>query len=193
MGFFKGKEPKKKTIGIMGSDRGVGVTHLALAIANFISIETGEKVILADLSGTKELKRIKTAKDGTLYGAAYFPDVTNEQIPRLMNESYDYLVFDFGSDREKNFREFLRCERKIVTGSFSLWKRQAYDDFMQYAKYEKSYMEWDYCALFGIKKEDKKNFKKLYGVPVREVPFFSNPYELEKEEFLFLQEFIQGL
>lgn len=193
MGFFRGKEPKKKTIGVFGSDRGVGVTHLALAIANFISLESGEKVILADLSGTKELKQIKTAKGGTLFGVSYFPGVTNAQIPQLMNESYDYLIFDFGSDREKNYKEFLRCDRKIVTGSFSPWKRQSYDDFMQFINNEKSYMEWAYCALFGLKKEDRKDFKKLYGVPVRAVPFFESPYELGKEEYLFLQEFKQGL
>ncbi len=192
MGCYKGKEPMKRTIGVLGSERGTGVTHLCIALSNFISLESGGEVKLLDVSGTGELRQIKTAKEGRLFGVSYFPDTRKEQIPRLMSESYDYMILDFGNDSESNYAEFLRCTKKIVLGSFCPWKRQAYDRFMQFAKKEKNYADWEFCELFG-KKEDKKEFKRLYGVPLRRIPFILNPYELGKDEFLFLKEFIRGL
>ena len=64
----------KKTVGVLGSDRGVGVTQLCIALANFISLESGRKVQLLDVSGTGQLARVPTASNGTLFGVKYIPD-----------------------------------------------------------------------------------------------------------------------
>lgn len=182
----------KKTVGVLGSDRGVGVTQLCIALANFISLESGRKVQLLDVSGTGQLARVPTASNGTLFGVKYIPDVERKQIPLLMNGYYDYMILDFGSDRAKNYTEFLRCTKKIAVGSFCLWKRRAYDDLMQFIKNETGYTDWEFCELFG-KKEDKKEFRKKYGVPLRTIPFLPDPYKQGQEDFLFLKEFIKGL
>ena len=108
----------KKTVGVLGSDRGVGVTQLCIALANFISLESGRKVQLLDVSGTGQLARVPTASNGTLFGVKYIPDVERKQIPLLMNGYYDYMILDFGSDRAKNYTEFLRVQKRSQSARF---------------------------------------------------------------------------
>ncbi len=192
VGICGGREPAKRTIGVLGSERGVGVTQLCIALANFISLESGGEVQLLDVSKTGQLAHVPTTADGKLFGVEYFVDVQKKQIPSLMSRDHDYMILDLGSSREDNYAEFLRCTKKIVVGSFCLWKRQAYDDLMQFVKNEASYTDWEFCELFG-KKEDKKEFKKKYGVPLRTIPFLRDPYHLRQEDFLFLKEFTRGL
>ena len=192
MGSFAGREPAKRTVGVLGSERGVGVTQFCVALANFISLESGSNVQLLDVSGTGQLACVPVTADKRLFGVTYFADVDKKQIPALMSRDYDYMILELGSDRSCNYAEFLRCTKKIVVGSFCLWKRQAYDDLMQFVKNEAGYTDWEFCALFG-KKEDKKEFKKRYGVPLRAIPFLQDPYELGREDFLFLKEFTKGI
>ena len=49
MGSFAGREPAKRTVGVLGSERGVGVTQFCVALANFISLESGSNVQLLDV------------------------------------------------------------------------------------------------------------------------------------------------
>ena len=85
MGSFAGREPAKRTVGVLGSERGVGVTQFCVALANFISLESGSNVQLLDVSGTGQLARVPVTADKRLFGVTYFTDVDKKQIPALMS------------------------------------------------------------------------------------------------------------
>ena len=188
MGIHKEKSFLGKTIGIIGTATGVGVTHLALSLSNFLVIEQGKRVMLADFSAGRELGHVPVTPKKCAYGVTYAVDWDIKRMPQLMNEAFDFLILDFGSDWQNNREEFLRCSKKIVLGSLQPWKKEQYDRRMQELEKETGFEHWDYCALFG-EKEEKKYFMQTYHLTLRLVPFFENPYRLGKKEFLFLQEF----
>ena len=67
MGSFAGREPAKRTVGVLGSERGVGVTQFCVALANFISLESGSNVQLLDVSATGQLARVPVTADKRLF------------------------------------------------------------------------------------------------------------------------------
>ena len=156
----------------------MGVTQFCVALANFISLESGSNVQLLDVSGTGQLACVPVTADKRLFGVTYFADVDKKQIPALMSRDYDYMILDLGSDRSCNYAEFLRCTKKIVVGSFCLWKRQAYDDLMQFVKNEAGYTDWEFCALFG-KKEERKDTECRSG----QSRFYRIPMSLDEKIF----------
>ena len=91
MGSYAGREPAKRTVGVLGSERGVGVTQFCVALANFISLESGSNVQLLDVSGTGQLARVPVTADKRLFGVTYFADVDKKQIPALMSSGISAL------------------------------------------------------------------------------------------------------
>ena len=54
-----------------------------------------------------------------IHGVDYYPDVTPDELPGLYNQGYQILLFDFGNLGECCIHEFLRCDRKLVIGSYN--------------------------------------------------------------------------
>ena len=110
------KETHIRTVGIAGSTRGSGTTHLAVSLANYASSGLLEKSAYIEAGGQGELTRWKTpGKSGyfTEKGVHFYPNVKREDIPILLNRDYKRLIFDFGEKYLFFREEILRCDRKI--------------------------------------------------------------------------------
>ena len=93
-------------------------------------------------------------------------------------------------DAETLVAEFLRCDRKIVIGSLAPWKEQLYHKFIQSTFIgQKSGEDFYYLVLFG-EGNDMQAFRKKYHLSMAQIPFFKNPFHIEKEQFPFLQELL---
>ena len=130
--FDKNGHSSHLTIGILGCGRGAGVTHLALALCSYCSSKRGKSCAYLELHARREIAHLSSHGNSS-YGKKelsngehlrrpllrlsqtdYYPAVTADEIPLLLNQGYDYLILDAGALEEGLFPEFLRCDRKFV-------------------------------------------------------------------------------
>jgi len=187
--FFREKGSKTIVIGVIGTHAGTGVTHFSIALANYISSVVAKEVIYLSMDHKKELQNFMGSeqKKFEIMGVSYLSDATSIELSEEWNNIYDYMILDMGHNYENNRTEFLRCDKKIIIGSLSPWKKQYYDTIMHSIEVEKNYKNWDYYAIFGIK-EDKKEFKKKFDISIRTLPFLEDSFHIKKEQYAFFQE-----
>lgn len=152
-GFSSRRRKEKLSIGVLGTERGSGVTHLALAAANYIHSGIGRKTAVLELSGRNELQEFIRKEGNTeneLLGVKYFFENEASQVPDLYNLEYEAYVLDLGTDYKTAREEFLRCDTKIVIGSISPWKASKYEYFMEQIGFE-TYKKWEFMVLYGNK------------------------------------------
>lgn len=127
-----------------------------------------------------------------LHGIDYYPKMTGSALPALLNQGYDYLILDLGSQKEADISEFLRCHRKLVLGSPALWKLWKYEEFFQSLGSSVNLGE-GFCYL--VQTGNTKNLThtaKLHHVALSSIPFIKNPFRIEKELFLFFDTLLTG-
>lgn len=171
---------------------GCGVTHLSIALANYMQSVLGRKTAIIELSGQYELRDMLQKEGGNkqkLLGICYYTDICVGQIPEIMNSRYEAFVLDLGSDYQSVREEFLRCDRKIITGSISPWKVSAYEHSLKEIIATENYESWEFLALFA-NLLDKKKIQKRYGVRLISIPWIENPFYLKKEDMCFLQKIV---
>jgi len=193
MDFHRRRLKDKLCIGIFGVESGCGATHLAIALANFLQSGLGKRTAVIELSGAHELRQLD-AREGNerheLLGVRYFTDISYEQVPDILNGRYEAFILDLGTDYETAREEFLRCDRKIVTGSISPWKVDAYQNFLeQITLQNRNADEWEFLCLFGDR-HDTRRIQKRYGIHMTGVPFLENPFCLKMQDIAFLQKIV---
>lgn len=192
-GFLGRRMLKEKvSIGIIGTGMGCGATHLAIALATYMQSGLGRRTAIIELSGKNELKDMiqkEGNKNQTLVGVHYFTDLGVGKMPEIMNSKYEVFVLDLGSDYALAREEFLRCDRKIVTGSISPWKVSAYEHFLKKVMETENITSWEFLILFA-NMSDKKKIQKKYGVQMISIPWIENPFYLKKEDMMFLNKII---
>lgn len=205
------------TIGIMGCDAGGGVTHLAIALCNYCCSKQRKKVAYLELHARNEISQLipesklysalrpqstkQTQRNGLLdstscqgcfqfHGVDYYPHVSDSMIPALLNQGYDYLVLDIGSQKEADYSEFLRCDRKLVVGSVAPWKLWRYEEFFRQFDNLQNLGEGFHYLLQMGSWADASRFTKSHHISMIPIPFIKNPFRIEKELFLFLEELL---
>ncbi len=183
---------EKISIGIIGIGMGCGVTHLTIALANYLQSGTGKQTAVIELSGRHELKDM-IQKEGNhkqeLLGVHYFTDVSIGKIAEIINSRYEAFVLDLGGDYDAAREEFLRCDHKIVIGSVCPWKITAYEHFLKNIKASENYERWEFL-VFIPNLMDKKSIQKRLGMRMLSIPWIENPFYLKKEDMIFLQKII---
>lgn len=126
----------------------------------------------------------------SLHGVDYYPHVSCNELPSLLNHGYDYLILDLGSSTETDLSEFLRCDRKFLLGSLSLWKTWEYESFYEHLSHLTNLGEgYHYLVQTGTT-QNISHFSKEHHIKMFEVPFIKNPFRIEKELFLFFEELL---
>ncbi|WP_343207856.1 hypothetical protein [Anaerolentibacter hominis] len=169
----EGTRVQKKMIGILGTGPGAGVTHTAIAVAMCLT-KRGEKTALLEMNhkGAFSILRQVLSKEQEngwfcLKNTAFYPQVTRNRLPEVLNRSYSCFVLDFGCDEIWLRDEFLRCGTKIIIGDLSLWKLKETDDFLMRIRDIEAYKTWSYLAVFG----------SVWNKPgFRKIPFFNDPF-----------------
>lgn len=133
----------KVMIGIAGAQKHIGVTHQSIALATWLR-KKGYRVALVEVLSETEDADILEEKykanprrksdyrcirenydedilnDGEfcLYGVDYFEAQSSENIYKIVEKSYNFIILDFGEYRKTDMIQFLKCEfRFIVAGS----------------------------------------------------------------------------
>lgn len=192
----------------------MGVTHLSIALCNYCTSKQKKKCAYLELHGRNEISQLVpeakllpsktkcinarddftiTSQPGLkerpcfrLNGVDYYPAITAEEIPALLNMRYDYLILDIGTLQEATFSEFLRCDRKLILGSLAPWKLWKYEAFfLTYADILNLGEGFDYLIQTGCNPKNS-SFSRTHHIKMQFVPFIKNPFRIEKELFPFL-------
>ena len=188
------KEVKPQvSVGIMGYEHGMGVTHLSIALADYTShwlhartavVEYGERDTLAGLSATGVAENFR--RDGV----DYFPAATSRDLGFIYNMNYEYIIQDLGCDSRSAREELMRCSRKLVVGSLCPWRKRAYYDYIQRLLKNMGNSDiFTFLALFEDKIEIKK-CRRACKVQVKSIPFMEDPFCVSKRETSFLHSLV---
>lgn len=181
---------QKTIIGIIGCGPGVGVTHLCIALAEYSASHQKNKTAVIELSGNHAIADMgpeNEKKKFTLHRVTYYPDSNIEQMPEIISQDYHIFILDFGCEYYRVRPELLRCDKKIVVGSLSPWKRKEYEYYISEVIAEEKYRMWNVLLVTHGTKKDKKEFQKQFHISVVTIPHIENPFEIEKNNFIFLQ------
>ena len=198
MGFERSGTKLHTTIGIVGCDPGIGVTHLAISLCNYcaskenlrcayLELHSRNEVaaIFADTAATPQPPQEGTRLCYTYRNVDYYPQVLSIEIPSLLNLGYDYLIFDMGSLMEADIPEFLRCDRKLVYGSLASWKAPHYEAFFQqFDTYTNLGEGFCYLLQTGVNKT-LSQFSKRHHIHLCNVPFINHPFHISRDLFPF--------
>lgn len=175
-------------IGILGIDKGEGVTSLAVGLASYLHEVRCRKTAMVEMNGEGEFSEIRSTYYGAdckeipfeIFKVSYYPGVTKGQYAQICNMGYDVVITDFGHKYNRIMEDFLRCDRKIVLGSINLWKYSKYLKFYEYTKNFPGVGNWQF--LLSGDREDIRMIQAKHGICVFEKQFFMNPYYVSEKE-----------
>lgn len=186
-------ENRLLNIGIVGIDKGEGVTSLSVGIASYLQEVRCKRVAMAEMNKEGEFEQIKNTYFGKnhheipfeIFKIHYYSGVTKAQYSKICNMGYDCIVTDFGFDYQKAMEDFLRCDKKIVMGSVNLWKYQKYLEFYEYAKSFPGIGKW--LFLLSGDEDDIKMIRVKHNIEVMNKKFFMNPYGISETEAVYYE------
>ena len=188
-----GKKPAaQEIIGIIGTGRGVGVTHFAIMTAGYLTGVLRKRCAVLEWNSHGDFGNMRKicGKDGRpdevsrILDTDYYERAGIDTLLLCKKAGYQAVIVDYGSVMEGNLEEFLRCDRQFVLGSFSEWQMKAFLEFE--GKGKRAERSWETLAAFGSE-EARKNMEKRLGFPVRRVPVSVDAFIVTGEAISFYQ------
>lgn len=167
----------KRTIGLIGINRGVGVTYTGMLLAYYFSTEKRIKIAYLECNNHQDFERLQEAyewskedeRSFSLDRITYFKQVSKNQIPEILNDDYNCYILDFGTNYSESFDEFIRCHNKIIIGDRAIWNQNRIVTFIKSIDKIKGSKHWIHmipCAgkrlSMGIANETDRC---IYGIP----------------------------
>lgn len=163
---------RKKTsvIGIYGIHRYVGVTHLTLLFAFYLSDVCGYKVIVIEASGKDDigslskLYQVQTqciTKNTFLFRNVMFVgQASTYEIGDYRNSTYDYCILDLGGNYQYASNELMRCDLKLIVGSTAPWRQKSWYELEDILLNIKDLSSW--CVIQNLSTKNRK--VKINGI-----------------------------
>jgi len=187
-------------IGVMGSDKGVGVTHFSIMLAGFISSKERRRTAIVELNHSDAFNNMGVMYYGENYnkgleistfqleGVDYYCGMTVEQYARLYHIGYEYIVIDMGHDWKKYYYEFLRCNTRLIVGNCNEWNVLKFEECISAIIDMDSKDNIHFLNSFGNEKL-RRQLERKYRVAIQCVPFMKTPFELTRNSFAFFKQF----
>ena len=181
-------------IGFLGTDSGVGTTHLSVATATFLASELGKTVALLELGEKPVLQCLMHRSYDTFFtvdGVRYYPHARPELISELCSTDIQYLILDLGRGNGQAVSEFFRCDKRYIVSSFVPWKREGLEQFVcRYAdRLSKNNVCCAVLTLDGYDHE-KRRFSRMHRLPIRTIPYIADPFWLVSDQLPFFYDMI---
>jgi hypothetical protein len=190
----------KLIIGIIGTHKGAGVTHLSILLSNYFGEWEGRKTALLECGHQKEMQYLQYSFYGRnkeeeeketfqVHRVTFYKNVKEQAVAEIVGEDYDCVILDLGTDFVKSKSEFLRCDKKIIVSSFSTWKKSELERFINNTSQYKNSNQWMYAIPFGQAKDIKQEGKEFHREMYR-VPYEPDPFALSTDTIRLLQKLI---
>ncbi len=121
-----------RTIGLVGCGRGVGTSHLAISLANYLTGVKRKKTAILEWNGHGDFSRIERFAGKTWQERArqksgaepdkatvfrimevdYYKMADPSVLSICLGSDYHYIILDYGEATENSLCECARCDRK---------------------------------------------------------------------------------
>ena len=146
-----------KKIALLGTKNGVGVTHIGILLAEFLSETMGARVAFLEINYYGHIEKIERelwgySKDVFSYaGVDFYKEIETVKIENLQ-ECYQYLILDFGIQKKKDEQEIQKCDEKVIIGTLNLWEWQEYMQAVTHFRKLWAKENISYVVTFGNEK-----------------------------------------
>lgn len=195
----KGNNRRKKdrfvggtaVIAVTGVNQGVGCTHTAIMIANYLARDN-YPVLLIEANDSNDFVEIEAAYEGvvnpstlknptfTIHGVRYLKAVKELNLYQHLSGNYAFIILDLGSYSTTDwYEEFLRANISIVVGSGSDWKQK---DILRFFR-EQIHLDqsrWKLCVPMATKQTIGDIRKSLPKRKIHALPYQPDPYKADK-------------
>ena len=180
-----------KRIGVFGLGPRLGVTHISVAISNFLSDEAKLKVRLYEQNGHGDIAYLIHAlggsdkdKEFSFHRVTYVPFV--DECELLSGSDCDCMVFDLGQDFSRAKNTLSHCDIKIAVAGDAPWRQKEYVFLEELAAGNTDISNWRLFINLG--NHNRIREKEKYGMITGCFPFDPNPVYPCRETIQFLQE-----
>jgi hypothetical protein len=185
-------------IGITGMDAGLGVTHLALSASAYCASKRRMRTALLEFHRRDELSLLSAQDPSSgffcIHNIDCYAQANSAIMPYILNRGYERIIIDMGRIREADISELLRCDARYVISCTAPWKARSLSEFQSYFDESVNLGEsFNYLMQTGCNR-NSLSISDEVTIPARacrSVPFIRNPFSIEKELFLFLEEITQ--
>lgn len=172
----------------------MGVTHLCLALSNFLCNKEGMRTAYIELNATNQIRSLSSDSGKTSFsyqGITIFPGATFTSLPDLLCMEYDYFILDMGVLNTYSVKEFLKCEKQFLVCSLSKWRKaqtiQKLEQLLLNFSFNQKVFRIITCSS---KKESKLAVSNGLTFSVVPMPFLQNPFQLPLEFFSFFRKIL---
>ncbi len=175
-------------------EHGIGVTHISLALSNFLCNKLGKKTAYIELNATNQICSLAPGTGNTSFtyiGIHVFPCTTFTSLPEILRMEFDYFILDMGVLNTYTAKEFFKFEKQFLVCSLSKWKqKQTLAKLEQLLK--ENYIQSGCLVVLSTSniKESHIPISNRLHLKIGSIPFISNPFQLHPEFFTFLQKLI---
>lgn len=181
---------KAYTIGILGINRGVGVTYTGMLLSYYFSAEKRLNTAFIECNNNMDFELLQdeyewSKEDNQSFSLdriTYYKQVSATSISDILNEDYQCYIFDFGTNYTSFKEEFIRCGSKIILGDRGLWNQRKMVTFLKSIKDIKGSKNWIHMIPFA----DRREVMKLANITERRffrIRFEFDPASLSKETY----------
>lgn len=122
--FFSTKSKHQTTIiGVVGAKRGVGVTHFCVLLAEYIALDKGSLVAVLECNNHGDFEWLE--EKFSFHQVDYYGGITKDNLNEIIEKEYAYLILDFGEQLRGKQQMLALCQKKILIGVESWWKKTA--------------------------------------------------------------------
>lgn len=179
----------------MGSiSRGLGCTHIALTLANYLCSKLGMKTAYIELNTTNQISALshKTDKLSFRYkGIVFFPNTPVTALADILQKDYRYFILDIGVLNMYTTTDFLRCDKSFLVCSPSKWRASEFEE-----KSQKLFQnQQQNCIQLIMNLQEKESNLTIFSKHTKALcfPYLSNPFQLEPMHFRAVSLFLKNL
>ena len=179
----------KHIIALGSIEHGIGVTHLSLALSNFLCSKQGMKVAYVELNATNQICSLHPGTENTHFShmrIMVFPRTTLTSLPEILSMDFDYFILDMGILNTYTAREFFKCEKMFLVCSLSKWKRRHTVEKIAHLLSNTNHTQ-EYVTLLVSNGENEStiSISDRLTFKVYSIPFIPNPFQLHSDFFSF--------
>lgn len=123
-------ERNERIIGVTGTFRGVGVTHLSVLVAEFLS-KKGKSVAFVSFNQLDEKNVFFEQMEKKRKNLKIYRGIKKAELLSVLNQGYQHIVIDFGIMREGYLEELLRCDKKLMVFQYSVLRKETEIDILK--------------------------------------------------------------
>ena len=177
---------KTYVIGIMGTETGVGTTHLALMLANDLANVYGYRTAVVEMGKRPVYKKMFQQTVYEQGKITFYAQEANQDLSAIVCQNYHYVILDISWDSPRGVSEFVRSDQRFVVGALNRWKYDGMRCFLDRMISMKEHCAYQ-CLSLVCDRHLKKKIQEKYEVDIKTIPYVADPLSLEGDKLLWLE------